>query len=170
MSRISKYRSAALVAAALALAAQPVQAGPGDEPAPGWTPVASATLDGARGGFETASGLNLSLGIERVVSVNGEVLSRTSVDIPNLGNITAEQAAQAHEVLSSARLVQLGANNFVAPEALGSGATLIQNTLDHQTIRAQTVISSTVNSMSMLKDLNFLSTVRDALVRSAGSL
>ena len=39
----------------------------------GWRslPVAAATLDAARGGFEVAGGLSLSLGIERVVSVNG---------------------------------------------------------------------------------------------------
>lgn len=134
-------------------------------------PVDAATLDAARGGFETPGGLSLALGIERVVSVNGEVLSRSSIAIPDLSAMTADQARLAHEALGSARLIQLGGGNIAGTDTgLGNGATLVQNTLNDQTIRAATVITSTVNSMSLLKDLNFHSTIRDALVRSAGNL
>lgn len=134
-------------------------------------PVDAAVLDEARGGFETAGGLSLALGIERVVSVNGEVLSRSSIAIPDLSSMSADQARQAHEALGAARLIQLGNGNFAAPDTgLGSGATLVQNTLNDQTIRTATVITSTVNSMSLLKDLNFQATIRDALMRSAGNL
>ena len=136
-----------------------------------WAPVDEATLDANRGGFETPGGLNISLGIERVVSVNGEVLSRTNVAIPDVASMNAEQLMQARDALGTARLIQIGGNNFAPSDiALGSGATLVQNSLDHQTIMAQTTISSTVNSMALIKDLNFHSTIRDAIVRSAGSL
>ena len=134
-------------------------------------PVASETLDSARGGFEVAGGLSLALGIERVVSVNGEVLSRTNIAIPDLTSMTADQARLAQDALGSAKLIQLGGGNFVASDInLANGATLLQNTLDGQDIRAATTISSTVNSMSLLKDMNFQSTIRDGLVRSAGNL
>ncbi|MDN4037878.1 hypothetical protein [Massilia sp. YIM B02443] len=134
-------------------------------------PVAADTLDGARGGFEVAGGLNLALGIERVVSVNGEVLSRTNISIPDLAAMTSDQARLAQDALGSAKLIQLGGNNFVASDiALNNGATLLQNTLDGQDIRAATTISSTVNSMSLLKDMNFQSTIREGIVRSAGNL
>lgn len=133
-------------------------------------PVAPASLDSARGGFEVAGGLSLSLGIERVVSVNGEILARTNIAIPDLATMTADQARLAQEALGSARMIQIGGNNYAAADLnLPNGATLLQNTLSGQDIRTATTISSTVNSMSLLKDLNFQATVRDAVVRSPGT-
>lgn len=135
------------------------------------TPVGAEALDGTRGGFEVAGGLSVALGIERVVSVNGEVLSRTNISIPDLAAMTADQARLTQEALGAARMIQIGGNNFAAQDLnLPNGATLIQNTLDGQDIRAATTITSTVNSMSMLKDLNFHNTIRDAVVRSPGTL
>jgi hypothetical protein len=106
-----------------------------------------------------------------VVSVNGEILSRTNVAIADMATMNASQLLQARAALGSSQLIQLGGNNF-APGDLGlpNGATLIQNSLNDQTIRAHTTITSTVNSMALIKDLNFHSTIRDAVVRSAGSL
>ena len=136
-----------------------------------WAPVDTAVLDDARGGFETPGGLNISLGIERVVSVNGEVLSRTNVTIPDVASMNADQLLQARDALGTARLIQIGGSNYAPNDiALGSGATLVQNSLDHQAILSQTTISSTVNSMALIKDINFHGTIRDAIVRSAGSL
>ena len=136
-----------------------------------WAAVDTETLDNARGGFETPGGLNISLGIERVVSVNGEVLSRTNLAIPDVASMNADQLIQAREALGTARLIQVGGSNFAASDVgLGSGATLVQNSLDHQSILAQTTITSTVNSMALIKDINFHSTIRDAIVRSAGNL
>jgi len=136
-----------------------------------WKTVDADTLDETRGGFETPGGLNLSLGIERVVSINGEVMSRTNVAISSLNTVTADQLAQARDALGSARLVQIGGNNMVAPDlGLANGATLVQNTLNDQAIRTYTTITSTVNSMALIKDLNFHGTIRDAIVRSAGNL
>jgi len=176
--RWTAHQRLTLLAAAFALAALgalPVQAadeGPDTEPVAAFgAPVAADTLDGARGGFEVAGGLNLALGIERVVSVNGEVLSRTNISIPDLSAMTSDQARLAQDALGSAKLIQLGGNNFVGSDiALNNGATFLQNTLDGQDIRAATTISSTVNSMSLLKDMNFQSTIREGIVRSAGSL
>lgn len=137
----------------------------------GWTAVDADTLDEARGGFETPGGLNLSLGIERVVSINGEIMSRTNVAISDLNSISADQLAQARDALGAARLIQIGGNNVIAPDlGLTNGATLVQNTLNDQTIQTYTTITSTVNSMALIKDINFNGTVRDAIVRSAGSM
>ena len=166
-----------LLAAALAatLGALPVQASDttlDDAPLSAFgAPVEAETLDGARGGFEVAGGLNLALGIERVVSVNGEVLSRTNIAIPDLAAMTADQARLTQEALGAARMIQIGGNNFAAADLnLPNGATLVQNTLDNQAISSVTTITSAVNSMSLLKDLNFHGTIRDAVVRSPGTL
>lgn len=136
----------------------------------GWDAVDADTLDEARGGFDIPGGLNLSLGIERVVSVNGEIMSRTNIAIGDLSTMNADQIAQARDALGNARLIQIGGGNVIAPDlGLGNGSTLVQNSLDDQAIKTYTTISSTVNSMSLIKDLNFNGTVRDAIVRSAGS-
>ncbi len=135
------------------------------------TPVAAPALDAARGGFEVAGGLSLSLGIERVVSVNGEIMARTNIAIPDLAAMTAEQARLTQDALGAARMIQIGGNNYAAADLnLPNGATLLQNTLSGQDIRTATTISSTVNSMSLIKDINFQSTIRDAVVRSPGGL
>jgi hypothetical protein len=85
--------------------------------------------------------------------------------------MTADQVAAASEALGTARLIQVGGSNFAPQDiGLGSGATFLQNSLDNQAILAQTTISSTVNSMALIKDINFHATIRDAIVRSAGSL
>ncbi len=158
----------ALLATLLAGACSASLADDGPE---GWAAVDADTLDETRGGFETPGGLNLSLGIERVVSINGEIMSRTNVAISDMNAITADQLAQAREALGGARLIQIGGNNLVAPDlGLANGATLVQNTMNDQTIQTYTTISSTVNSMALIKDLNFHGTIRDAIVRSAGTL
>jgi len=170
-TRLTRAALPALVAATFG--ALPAKAGDAGATPPALLgpPVAHETLDKARGGFEVAGGLNLALGIERVVSVNGEVLSRTNIAIPDLSAMTAEQARLAHDALGAAKVIQLGNNNFVASDiALNNGATLLQNTLNGQDIRAATTISSTVNSMSLLKDMNFQSTIREGVVRAVGSL
>lgn len=134
-------------------------------------PVDAEALDKTRGGFEVAGGLSLSLGIERVVSVNGEILARTNIAIPDLSAMTADQARLTQDAIGAAHMIQIGGNNYAAADLnLPNGATLIQNTLNGQDIRTATTITSTVNSMSLLKDMNFQSTIRDAVVRSPGTL
>lgn len=176
IGRAGRALRRALLPAALLAAAATMPAVQAADPAPGTvagfgTPVGADALDGTRGGFEVAGGLSVALGIERVVSVNGEVLSRTHISIPDMAAMTADQARLTQEALGAARMIQIGGNNFAAQDLnLPNGATLIQNTLDGQDIRAATTITSTVNSMSMLKDLNFHNTIRDAVVRSLGTL
>jgi len=163
------YRPALLLALCAALGALPAAQAAG--PARFGAPVAAEVLDDTRGGFEIAGGLSLSLGIERVVSVNGEVMARTNIAIPDLAAMTGDQARLAQNALGAAQLIQIGGNNYAAADLnLPNGATLLQNTLNGQDIRTATTITSTVNSMSLLKDMNFQSTIRDAVVRSPGTL
>ncbi|EKU84168.1 hypothetical protein [Massilia timonae] len=166
---ITFHRIALLVALCAAGAAMPIVQAAG--PSGFGAPVDAAELDTMRGGFEIAGGLSLSLGIERVVSVNGEVLARTNIAIPDLAAMTGDQARLAQNALGAAQLIQIGGNNYAAADLnLPNGATLLQNTLNGQDIRTATTITSTVNSMSLLKDMNFQSTIRDAVVRSPGTL
>jgi hypothetical protein len=137
----------------------------------GWAPVDEAELDGMRGGFDNEAGLRVSLGIERLVSINGNIVAHTNIDIADLNHLTEEQARQTRDALSSVKLVQNGSDNIYqggeSPRALGG--IVIQNTLNDQQIRSQTVISSTVNSASLLKTLNFQGSLSDALTRAVSA-
>lgn len=137
----------------------------------GWTPVEAGVLDKMRGGFITVTGLEVSLGIERLVTLNGNVVAHTRLEIADVARLTEQQARQAHEALSSVNVVQSGHDN-IAAQALasglaGNGATLVQNSLNGQQIDTRTVINSSVNSNGLLTSLNFLGSVGDAIARSA---
>jgi hypothetical protein len=136
-----------------------------------WAPVDEAELDGMRGGFDNEAGLRVSLGIERLVSINGNIVAHTNIDIADLNHLTEEQVRQTRDALSSVKLVQNGSDNIYqageSPRALGG--IVIQNTLNDQQIRSQTVISSTVNSASLLKTLNFQGSLSDALTRAVSA-
>lgn len=145
----------------------PAAAGPTDD----WPPVNDAQLDRMRGGFDTAGGLTVALGIERLVSINGDIIARTSVAIADLNHLSVEQARQTRDALSSVKLIQNGSDNiYQAGDASRViGGVVIQNTLNDQLIRSQTVISSTVNSASLLKTLNFQGSLSDALTSAVSA-
>lgn len=139
-------------------------------PPTGWKQVGAGALAAMRGGFTTAGGLSLSLGVERLVSINGEVVARTNFHIANVGMISGAEARQARDTIDSLTLVQNGPNNFAAGDSLGvARGTFVQNSLNGQAISTQTIISSSVNSMSLLKDLNFLGGLRDAAIQGIGT-
>jgi hypothetical protein len=136
-----------------------------------WKAVDAATLDQARGGFIAPTGLTVALGIDRMVSVNGEVLAQTHIAIADLANISHAEAQQTSAALSSVKLVQHGSDNiYLAPLAQQALAGIVvQNSLDGQLIRTDTVISSTVNSMGLLKAINAQVSLGDALLHAAGN-
>src|SRR5450830_136650 len=76
-----------------------------------WVAASDDQLDDLRGGFETPSGLVVSFGFVRTVSINGDLVNRTSFDLPDLSKITAEQASIASASIAQAALVQNGNGN-----------------------------------------------------------
>jgi hypothetical protein len=131
---------------------------------PGWARIDAGRLDSQRGGFDLPSGLTMSLGIDRMVSINGQMVSQSSFNIANVTSMTADEARQARDALGATRLVQNGAGNFASLPS--SPGTFVQNTLNDQNIATSTIISASVNSASLLKDLNFNASVRDAGLRA----
>ncbi|MFC0401176.1 hypothetical protein [Paraburkholderia rhizosphaerae] len=149
--------------------AQPAQAAASTED-PQWSmpqkvAISDDRLDKMRGGFDLSSGLKVSFGISRMVVVNGNLVTTTSFNIPDISHISAQQAQQLASVNAGA-LVQNGPGNVVQPGALPSlSGAVIQNTLSNQQIQALTTINTTVNSLSMFKNANIGSTLSGALVR-----
>lgn len=113
-----------------------------------WTPIDTARLDGMRGGFVVPSGFVVSFGIERVVSVNGEVVASTQLRIPDIARITADQA-QLLAGLRDSQVVQVGTGTVVAG---GTHGLVIQNALDGQTISARTSLDVSLNTLQLHRD------------------
>ncbi|SOY60361.1 flagellin [Cupriavidus taiwanensis] len=86
----------------------------------GWKPVAHDKLDDMRGGFEM-SGLQVSFGIERAVYINGDLVVATSINIPDISRITADQAARLAATLGPA--IAASTNAAVANALAGNPVT-----------------------------------------------
>lgn len=122
-----------------------------------WIPVSAARLDALRGGFTTPAGLQIAIGVERLVSINGEQVSRTLLSAGMPGQLDA------------GRLIQNGAGNVFTESTMQAGATVIQNSLSNQIISTQTVITANLNSAALLRDLNFQQSLSTAAIAAAGS-
>lgn len=121
-------------------------------------------LDNMRGGFDLPSGLVVSFGISREAFVNGNLVASTSFNIPNIAQMTPQQAQMLANANTGA-LIQTGLNNTVQPGALpGLTGAVIQNTLSNQQIQALTTINTTVNSLGAFKALNLGQTLNSALL------
>jgi hypothetical protein len=153
----------------LVLAAAAAGAAPPGQVTDDWTPVSAEVLDDTRGGFVLDSGLAVSFGLERLVSLNGNVVSRTSLQLPDVSRLTAEQAQQTREALSAVKLVQAGHDNIYLQSTPGQtlGATVIQNSLNDQVIRSQTVITASVNSLALLQALRLERSLVEAIATAA---
>ena len=132
-----------------------------------WVPVDPARLADMRGGLVMPSGLLLSFGIERLVYVNGQLIASATLQIPDLGRMTADQA-NALAAINEGRVVQIGEGNRIDPGA-GGNAWVIQNTLDGQDIRALTTLNIGVDTLGTMQELNTYDALHSALVTSPGS-
>lgn len=132
--------------------------------------VSDRWLDATRGGFDLGNGLLASFGIERAVYINGSLVSSTSVNIPDIGRITPDQASALTAATGTVNIIQNGANNTVDPATFGhaTAATVIQNSLDNQDIRSLTTINATVNSQNMFRSLGLQESLQAGLIGSLG--
>jgi hypothetical protein len=117
------------------------------DPTDDWSAVDDSQLAQARGGFELGNGMLVSLGVERLVSINDTVVSHTRFSFPDVTQLSDAQARLASDALAG---------------------VLVQNSLNDQAIRSQTTIDTTVANLQLLKAVNFESGLRDALSGAVG--
>ncbi|WP_145647358.1 hypothetical protein [Pseudoduganella lurida] len=143
----------ALLPALAVLPAARAEGGPG-----GWVPVDEAVLDEARGGFDTGNGLLVSLELDRMISLNGNVVGSSRLAL-------ADVAGTGGAPSSGFSFVAAGDGNAVslATNMQTMAALVLQNSANDQLIRSQTTINATVNTLSTLKGLNFGDSLRQAL-------
>lgn len=137
-------------AADAADAADPRGATPATLAADGWVPVAEDVLADARGGYDQGNGLLVSLSVDRVLSLNGDVVAS--------GRLSTAEAG-----LSAFQVARVGEGSAVPGAAQPLAGLLLQNSANGQLIRSQTTIDATVNSLSILKDMHFGDSLRQSL-------
>lgn len=133
------------------------------------TVIEDDVLEGVRGGYEMPGGLKLSFGIERIVYINGELASSMQFSLPELGAFSGSgSGAGAAPTGQTAALIQNGPNNVFLANLAASGAlaTVIQNSLDNQTIQTVTNINVQVNSLELLRSQLFSESLYGAFVLS----
>lgn len=149
-----------------------------------WMAVGDQTLDSLRGGFNMGHGLMVSFGISRAVYINGALITETTLNVGRMADVTPAQATQLGQKLTSLSLVQNGPDNTFAsgPSTTTTGAkgptvttiagstagTLIQNSLNNQQIRYQTIINTSSNGLGMVRAMNLNSTLTEAIQQSIG--
>jgi hypothetical protein len=128
--------------------------------------ISEEKLDSMRGGFDVANGLKVSFGLSRVAYVNGNLVTQTSFNIPDLSNMTTQQA-QALAAANMGSILQNGGGNIAQQGSVqGLSGAVIQNTLNNQNIQALTTINATVNSLGFFKNMNLGDTLNNALLNS----
>jgi hypothetical protein len=86
---------------------------------------------------------------------------------PPASQASAAPAAQGAPPTSNNAARPASASSTVVDHNLSpASATFIQNSLNNQHIQSMTVVNATVNSMGILKSLNSLTTLQDALSHS----
>jgi len=153
----------------MACAQSPVQ-GPAVPSAKVWQAVSDNRLDAIRGGFDGGNGLVVSFGIERAVYLNGNLVSRTNVNIPDVAKMTADQASALAATTTTVNIIQNGPGNTFDPATFShaAAATVIQNSLDNQDIRSLTTINAAVNDLGTYGSLNLQRSLQAALINSLG--
>lgn len=128
----------------------PAMASVRDEDYTRWTPVSEAVLDSMRGGFQRdPNGPFLSFGIERSVFLNDKLVSLTALNIPDVSRLAANAS-------NAFTLIQSGPGNSFPHDlsSLPPFMTVIQNSLDNQTIQSHTVINATVEALTWAHSLH----------------
>ncbi len=137
------------------------------------TPYQIATdqeLAAMRGGFVMNDDLQISVGIERVIYINGVMQAIHTLNFPQIGT-AINQSSAAQLRASMITLVQNGPGNSFVPTNAGSntlpgGQTFVQNTLDRQLIQNLTMINAAVKNLDLFRKMNLSSVVQGQLIRA----
>ena len=135
--------------------------------------VDTASLDDVRGGFELeGSSLKFTIGIERAVYINGNLVATNVLNLKDLQSSaggTSVAGALPAAAPSGALVVQNGpaGTNYVAPQvAQNPTATVIQNSLNDQKIQAVTTINASVNSLQTVRAMSVANAIQYGIVSS----
>lgn len=145
--------------------------------------MTDAQLDRIRGGFDLGGDLRASFALQRTVFINGMQSVQTSISVPDIANITRDQATALQAALRTT-VVTNGAggvtSDAISPTtslaasaaAVGSAPSaglIIQNSLDNQAIAATTTINASVNTGRLLESMRVAESIKDAVIQFRGN-
>lgn len=84
--------------------------------------ASDALLDTLRGGFDFGGNLAVSFGFVRSVSINGDLVSQTRFNLPDLSHISADQIKAVSDALAQAQIIQNGPGNSAPGGNLSGGS------------------------------------------------
>ena len=145
-------------------------ASPDKAETPLWMTVSNKRLDKMRGGFDLGLGMMVSFGISRATYINQELVTSMTLQLGDLSKLTASQAQQLGQQINlQPQIVQNGSGNVVDSGAITLPlGTYVQNSLNNQVLRTQTVIDITTNGLGVLKNANFQTMMQEALTNALG--
>ncbi|WP_323751606.1 hypothetical protein [Marinobacter sp.] len=111
-------------------------------------PLTDSELAAQRGGF-LLDNLEISIGLEQIISVNGETLAVNRLTIPNL-NQAGNGGGVPHELETMIGMVNSGVNGqalVAASSTPGGWMTLIQNDLNGSVIQNARLLNIELNNL-----------------------
>ena len=135
-----------------------------------WMTVSNKRLDEMRGGFDLGLGLLVSFGISRATYINQELVTTMTLQLGDLSKLTASQAQRLSQQINlQPQVIQNGSGNVVEAGAANLPlGTYLQNTLNNQVLRTQTVIDINTNGLGLLRNFNFQGMMQDAITNALG--
>lgn len=118
----------------------------------GWRMLDTEQLDAVRGGMDLSNGLAVSFGLEQSILVNGEVVSRTVLNLQNLQQTIANQVEAARaDVITATSGINAQVQTLVADKLRAAGLqTTVTQSATSQQAQAQSAsdASSSVSTVS----------------------
>lgn len=122
-------------------------------------------LDSMRGGFTSTDGLEISIGVEQAVFIDGILQVVTNLSTLPITSMLQQQVDARDTNLVITQRLNLLQSDFstitVNAEGMGSRLdTIIQNSGDQRVIDSITMINASVSSLALFRELNFLDTLQ----------
>ena len=136
--------------------------------------VSSAHLDTMRGGFITGNGLKISLGIEKAVMIGGVLQTLNTLNIPDLADpngvpqsIASTPSPQDSPAVQPIAVANTGLNPATGTLVFNDGYnTVIQNSLDQETIQNLTIVNATVSNVDLYREMQLMTRINEQLINA----
>ncbi len=132
----------------------------------GFEPLTSEEMAALRGGFITADGIEISIGYEQAAFINGVLQTKLALDISQLarrGDIAVPPGS-----IAPVKIIQTGETSMAASQpSLNPGyLTLIQNSLDHQTLSNFSVLNIDIKNLPSVSSGSFGNLINNQILNS----
>jgi len=114
-------------------------------------PIDDSALDEIRGGFTTTSGLEIAFGIERVLYINGNLISTTSLNVANAGKLTPALPAAAPTANTNVPTADQLVNAIALPIAAPTTSSATSNSTAGAAAPVHQAVDSSASSLALIQ-------------------